>query len=116
MDFFDALEFDTDCIFEDDLSGAETVEIIPAGSADSVQVRAMFEAPGVESQPSGISTGVVSTAPMLHIPAKYLKTALKRPLSSRDQLVVRGNRYRPQNPQIDGFGLVSCKLLRSENA
>lgn len=114
--FLEYLDSDLDCVFDDELSGAEEIEIVASGSGESVAVPAMFEAPGVNSQPSGLSAAVVSQAPMLHIPEKHLKAALARPLSTRDVLVIRGRRYRPQNPQSDGFGLLSCKLLRSDNA
>lgn len=115
MDFFENLESDTDCIFEDSLSSAEEMEIIPGGAGSGVVVKGMFEAPGVNSLPSGISAGIVSTAPMLHIPEKYLRNALGRPLLTRDVIIIRDKRYRPQNPQGDGFGLLSCKLLRCDN-
>lgn len=115
MDFFETLASDTDCVFEDAMSSAQEMEILPEGAGLGVVVRGMFEAPGVNSQPSGISAAIVSTAPMLHIPEKYLQAALGRPLSTRDMVIIRGRRYRPQNPQGDGFGLLSCKLLRCDN-
>lgn len=116
MDFSEMLERDTALIFEDYLSGTQEVEVIPAGADKPVTVRAMFEAPGHDSAPAGISTAVVSNAPMLHIPQKQITSALGRPLSTRDVFVIRGKSYRPQNPQDDGFGLLSCKLLETGNA
>lgn len=109
--FEDALSSDTDCIFQDDLSSAQEVSLCPDGG-EPVPMRAMFEAAAMESRPGGISAPVASVAPMLHIPERDVRAAIGRPLSTRDHFLIRGRRYRVQNPQDDGFGLLSIKLLR----
>lgn len=113
--FEEALSYDTDLVFSDPLSSAVDMQIMPDGSGDPLNFRGMFEAPGLDSSPPGISTGIVTAAPMLHVPARHIHAALGRPLSTRDLFLIRGKRYRPQAPHDDGFGLVSCKLLEAGN-
>jgi hypothetical protein len=86
---------------------------IVAHEGDVVPVRAMFAAPGTTVTPGQAHAPVVSTAPMLHIQESVLQHALGRRLSTRDRFVVRGETYTPQNPQGNGYGFVSVKLLRT---
>lgn len=110
----EALARDTEIIFEDDLSSAQEISLCPDGG-EPVPLRAMFEAAAQASSPGGISAPISSVAPMLHVPAKRVLAAIGRPLCQRDQLVIRGRRYRVQNPMDDGFGLLAVKLLELGN-
>lgn len=83
----------------------------PGHGAPGCDVRAIFQAPGAESSPAGISAPVVTVAPVLHIPLLAVETALGRPLSTRDRILARGRLWRVHNPQDSGRGLLRVTLL-----
>ena len=115
--FHAAIEADLADIMADPLGMAEDVRLVPAGAdaADGepqgITARAVFQAPGAESSPQGISAPVVTVAPVLHIPALAVETALGRPLSTRDRVLARGRLWRVHNPQDSGRGLLRVTLL-----
>ena len=112
--FYDILHADTALILSDLMGGGEDVSIHPLGdAAQSVTLRAFYGAAGLDVTPSGATAPVISVAPMLHMQAQDIAVALGRALDPRDRVMVRGKRWRIQNPQDDGFGLLACKLLES---
>ncbi len=110
--FAAALDADLADIVADALGPAEDARLIPEGAdCAGVPVRALFEAPGAESRPQGVSAPMVSVSPVLHIPLAAVRAALGRPLSTRDHIEARGRRWRVHSPQDDGYGLVRVSLL-----
>lgn len=112
--FYDILHADTAFVLSDLIGGGEDIIIHPMGdAAQSVTLRAFYGAAGVDVAPPGATAPVISVSPMLHMQASAITTALGRTLDPRDRVMVRGKRWRIQNPQDDGFGLLACKLLES---
>ena len=74
-----------------------------------------FDQAGQDVTPGSAHAPVMSTAPMLHVQVSAVQAALGRPLSRRDSFVVRGIKYRVQQPLPDGFGMIACKLLEDDN-
>lgn len=89
-EFLDALEGDTATILADSLGGAEDVELQPGGdAAAAVTLRGFYGGSGIDSKPEGAMAPVISVVPMLHIPLVAVTSAIGRPLSRRDVLIVR---------------------------
>lgn len=110
--FYDILHADTALVLSDLIGGGEDIAIHPLGdAAQSITVRGCYGAAGVDVTPSGGTAPVISVAPMLHVQEADITAALGRALDPRDRVIVRGRRWRVQNPQDDGFGLLACKLL-----
>jgi hypothetical protein len=113
--FEDTLEFDTALILGSVCGPAVDVVLVdPEGGEHNL--RAMYEAPGNTVSPGAVHAPVVSTAPMLHVQESAIQNAVGRPLSRRDRFIVRGASYAVQNPQTDGYGLLSVKLLETVDA
>ncbi|MDR1946642.1 MAG: hypothetical protein LBQ51_05690 [Desulfovibrio sp.] len=113
---FDAnLEADVAMVLQDSLGpGMDVVLLDPDG--EQHPLRAIYEAPGAVVNPGKSYAPVVSTAHMIHFRESVVQHALGRPLSRRDRFIVRGKTYAVQNPQTNGFGFASVKLLEAADA
>ena len=113
--FEQTLDADTAMVAAADV-GPGIAVILVAADGRKHRLRGFFEAAGQDVVPGAAHASVMSTAPMLHIPITNVTAALGRPLSRRDNFIVRGIKYRVQQPLPDGYGMIACKLLEDTNA
>lgn len=110
MSFHSQIQSDLSKVLNSSVGPGEDVLLQATGQAKEVKIRACFEQ-AAELVSMGLSAGIASTSPVLHMREEDYLEALGRKLSQRDVIVCRAKSYRLEQPQPDGFGMVTVKLL-----
>jgi len=108
------LDADTDLVAAASHGPALPVTLIAADGGGEHALRGFFDRAGQDVTPGTSHAPVLSSAPMLHIQVSQVQAALGRPLSRRDGFIVRGKKYRVEQPLPDGYGMIACKLLEDQ--